>query len=196
TIPQAAYDAGWRGASVWSTPTYDTQSKLLYVTTGNYFQEGSGTDPGVEDGVIALDARSGAVRWTNQLVFGDVWTVTIVPGPDSPFSPPTGGDLYAVSLDGKTLLWDFKTPGPNGSGVAIANGVVYFQSLDGTLYALDARAPDAAHALLASFPTGGNYGGPAVANGHVYVGTGSAVPIAPFTQYHNGISAYGLPPAE
>ena len=54
-------------------------------------------------------------------------------------APPVGGDLYAVSLDGKTLLWDFKTAAPNGSGVAIANGVVYFESLDGTLYALNAN---------------------------------------------------------
>lgn len=281
TIPEAAYDAGWRGASVWSTPTYDKESHLLYVTTGNYFEAGTGADPGVEDGVIALDARTGAVVWTNQLVFGDVWNIDIVPGPNNPdsdigdsakiftlpngrkavsvgskngnyfvldaltgapingpsglklesggvlgglfatgavdletgivfqngldwpdlatdpnnpFPPPTGGDLYAVSLDGKTLLWDFKTPGPNGSGVAIANGVVYFQSLDGTLYALDASAPDAAHALLATFQTGGNYSGPAVSGGHVYLGTGAAVPVAPFTQYHNSIVCLGLPP--
>src|SRR5262249_20380294 len=95
---------------------------------------------------------------------------------------------------GKALLWDFQTPAPNGSGVALANGVVYVQSLDGTLYALDAKAPDAEHALLASFPTGGNYSGPAVANGHVYLGTGAVIPLAPFTQYHNGIIALGLPP--
>src|SRR5262249_39043275 len=83
---------------------------------------------------------------------------------------------------------------PNGSGVAVANGVVYFQSLDGTLYALDAKAPDAEHALLATFQTGGNFSGPAVANGHVYLGTGSVIPTAPYAQYHNGITALGLPP--
>src|SRR5262249_18626461 len=50
------------------------------------------------------------------------------------------------------------------------------------------------HALLATFPTGGNFSGPAVANGHVYLGTGSVIPTAPYTQYHNGIIALGLPP--
>jgi hypothetical protein len=67
-------------------------------------------------------------------------------------------------------------PAPNGSGVAIANGVVYFQSLDGTFYALNAKAPDAAHALLASFATGGNYSGP----GAVHLGkTGLRKEVVP-----------------
>jgi hypothetical protein len=78
--------------------------------------------------------------------------------------------------------------------VAIANGVVYFESLDGTFYALNAEAPDAAHALLASFATGGNYSGPAVADGHVFLGTGAVIPLAPPTTYHNSITALGLPP--
>src|SRR5262249_54084128 len=76
----------WRGASVWSTPTYDRESQLLYVTTGNYFEGGTGADPGVEDGVIALDARTGEVRWTNQLISGDFWNIDIPPGPDNPDS--------------------------------------------------------------------------------------------------------------
>jgi polyvinyl alcohol dehydrogenase (cytochrome) len=277
TIPAAAYTAGWRGASVWSIPTYDPDSNLLYVSTGNYFQAGAaGTDPGTEDAVIALNASTGQIVWTNQLVHGDIWNGNIVPSASNPDAdiadtpkifqladgtkvvsagskdgfyfvmnaatgqpingpngtqleaggvlgglyqagavdqkdgiifanglnwpaldtggPPAGGDLYAVSLDGKTQLWDFQTPAPNGSGVAIANGVVYFQSTDGTLYALNAEAPDAAHALLASIATGGNYSGPAVADGHVFLGTGYVIPMAPYTQYHNSITALGLPP--
>jgi polyvinyl alcohol dehydrogenase (cytochrome) len=267
TIPQAAYDAGWRGASVWSTPTYDRATNTLYITTGNYFQAGTGSDPGVEDAVMALDARTGAIKWTDQLVKGDIWNGNIVPGPDNPdadigdspkivrlpgghkaigvgskdgfyfvmdaatgapvngpdglslevggvlgglfatgavdqkdgieFSNgvnwptllqpgdtgPVGGDLYAVSLDGKSMLWDFKTPAPNASGVAIANGVVYFQSIDGNLYALDAKAPDANHALLTTIHVGGSFSGPAVADGRLFVGGGS------------GIMAFGLPRA-
>jgi outer membrane protein assembly factor BamB len=277
TIPDAAYAAGWRGASVWNIPTYDPESNLLYVTTGNYFTAGpAGTDPGREDAVIALNAGTGQIVWVNQLVHGDIWNGNIVPsaanpdadiadtakvfkladgtkvvsagskdgfyfvmnaatgqpinGPDGlqleaggvlgglyqagavdqkdgivflngldwpaldTGGPPAGGDLYAVSLDGKTLLWDFKTPSPNGSGVAIANGVVYFESLDGTLYALNAKATDAAHALLATFQTGGNYSGPAVAAGHIVLGTGAVIPMAPFSHYHNSITALGLPP--
>jgi outer membrane protein assembly factor BamB len=276
-IPQAAYNAGWRGVGIWSTPTYDQATHTIYVGTGNYYQAGTGTDPGVEDAVMAFDSRTGAVLWTDELVKGDIWNGNIVPGPNNPDAdlgdspkiftlpsgetavgigskdgfyfvmdaatgapingpnglqlevggvlgglfatgavdqqdgivfqngvdwptlgitpaPPVGGDLYAVSLDGKTVLWDFKTAAPNGSGVAIANGVVYFESLDGTLYALNAKAPDAAHALLGSFQIGGNYSGPAVADGHVFVGTGSIIPLAPYTQYQNSIVCLGLPP--
>ena len=243
-IPQAAYAAGWRGVGIWSTPTYDQATHTIYVGTGNYYQAGTGTDPGVEDAVMAFDSRNGALLWTDQLVKGDVWNGNIVPGPDNPdadlgdspkiftlpngetavgigskdgfyfvmdaatgqrrstartgcnsrpagcsaacsppgpsirktasssrtastgqpwelhSTPPVGGDLYAVSLDGNTLLWDFKTAAPNGSGVAIANGVVYFTSLDGTLYALNANAPDAADALLAPSRSAATTAGP------------------------------------
>src|SRR5262249_6782589 len=159
----------------------------LYVSTGNYFQAGTGADPGVEDGVIALDTTTGAVVWRTQLVRGDIWNGNIVPGPDNPdadvadspklfhladgtkvvsagskdgfyfvmdaatgtpingpdglelevggvlgglyangavddraglvfangldwpdpFVAPGTGDLYALSADGKTILWDF-----------------------------------------------------------------------------------------
>jgi hypothetical protein len=88
-----------------------------------------------------------------------------------------GGDLYAVSLDGH-LLWDFPTPALNMTGVALANGVAYFQSLDGYLYALDERAADAASALLTRLYTGGNLSGPAVSNGHLYEGTAAGDGLA------------------
>ena len=274
TIPPSAYASGWRGASVWSTPTYDNATKTIYVTTGNYFQQGTTTDPGVEDGVIALDARTGAIKWTNELVQGDIWNGSIVPsasnpdadiadnpklfdlpdgteaigvgskdgfyfllnaatgaalngpnatqlevggvlgglyasgavdqkaglvfqnGLDWPYgSRPLGGDLYALSLTG-TELWDFKTPAPNGSGVAIANGVVYFQSLDGTLYMLNEHATSASDALLATVNTGGQYSAPAVADGHVFLGTGNALAGAFSPGLTGSILCLGLPSSE
>jgi polyvinyl alcohol dehydrogenase (cytochrome) len=275
TIPASAYAAGWRGASVWSSPTYDRDSNLLYVSTGNYFQAGSGADPGSEDAVFALDATTGNVVWHTQLVKGDIWNGNIVPsaanpdadvadsprifhladgtrvvsagskdgfyfvmnaatgasvnGPDglqlevegvlgglyangavddragvvflngndwpNPFGAPGTGDLYAVSPDGKTLLWDFKTAAPDGSGVAIANGVVYFQSLDGNLYALDEHATSAATALLARIQTGDTYSGPAIAHGHVYEGTGNSLGYFFGIPHLTGsIVSLGLPP--
>jgi outer membrane protein assembly factor BamB len=281
-IPDAAYAAGWRGATVWSTPAYDRENGLIYVSTGNYSQAGSpGTDPGVCDAVLALDARTGAVRWTTQVVTGDIWnrrdfddgsrehpdadfgdspkifhladgtkvvsagskngsyyvmnaaTGALVNGPDglrlesvygllgglfangavddraglafanglnwpNLFGPGTG-DLYALSADGKHVLWDFQTAppnGPNGSGVAIANGVVYFQSLDGNLYALDEHATSADTALLARIQTGGTWSGPAISHGHVYEGTGDALRyffVDPNLFSSGGIICLGLP---
>jgi hypothetical protein len=136
--------------------------------------------------------QAGAVDQNDGIVFANGLNWPNLGVPDTNMAP-AGGDLYAVSLDGRTMLWDFHTPAPNGSGVAMANGVVYFQSLDGNLYALNANAPDADHALLASFATGGNYSGPAVADGHIFLGTGAVIPMFPYTQYHNSITALGLP---
>ena len=107
-------------------------------------------------------------------------------------SPPNRGILSAVAADGSHELWHFDTPGsPNMSGVAVANGVVYFQSLFGTFYALDARTG----VPLAQVFTGSFTSGPAVSRGQVYVGTGDAAftfltgqPIGP-----GSIMALGLP---
>jgi hypothetical protein len=87
--------------------------------------------------------------------------------------PPNRGILSAVAADGSHELWHFSTPfSPNISGVAVANGVVYFQSLlNGTFYALDAATGQP----LAEVVTGGLSSGPAVSRGQIYLGTGDAV---------------------
>jgi polyvinyl alcohol dehydrogenase (cytochrome) len=86
--------------------------------------------------------------------------------------PPNRGILSAVAADGSHELWHFDTPfSPNISGVAVANGVVYFQSmLDGTFFALDASSGR----VLAQVVTGGESSGPAVSRGQIYLGTGDA----------------------
>ena len=92
--------------------------------------------------------------------------------PFDPSSPPLG-HLFAFSADTLAEEWHFETPGsPNLSGVAVANGVVYFQSVfDGNLYALDATTG----AQLLALPVGPSTSGPAVSNGRVYMGTGDAI---------------------
>jgi hypothetical protein len=110
-------------------------------------------------------------------------------GVDWPYGEsPIGGDLYVVTLGG-TLPWDFKTAAPNGSGVAIANGVVYFESLGGTLYMLNEFATSASGALLAMVNTGGQHGAPAVAAGHICIGTGQALSFSG----SGSITCLGLP---
>jgi hypothetical protein len=118
-------------------------------------------------GVLGGLYANGAVDQKAGIVFQN--------GNDWPYGSGSGsGDLYAVSLDG-ALLWDYKTPAQDGSGVAIANGVVYFQSFDGYLYMLNEHATSASDALLAKVYTGSQYGGPAVADGHIFQGTGEAL---------------------
>jgi polyvinyl alcohol dehydrogenase (cytochrome) len=61
---------GPSGASIWSSPTIDEHSKLIYVTTGvNYTQPHTGGS----DAVFALDLDSGHIVWTKQLLTGDVY---------------------------------------------------------------------------------------------------------------------------
>jgi polyvinyl alcohol dehydrogenase (cytochrome) len=127
----------------------------------------------------AVDQHAGLV-----LANGIDW-----PHPES--SLPTKGDLFALSLDGNQQLWDFQTPlSPNITGVAVANGVVYFQSLfNGSLFALDEHTG----ALLSQVLTAGSSSGPAVANGKLYEGFGFAFGANFIGQnVSGGIEAVGL----
>ncbi len=246
-ISDSDHAAGASGAAVWSTPTFDVLTQTIFVTTGNNY---STPTTATSDGFIALDARTGAIKWTHQLVPNDSWNYRFPYAPgstvdadfgDSPqvytlpngrrvvgaggksgfyhvldarsgalvnqiqvepggvlgglfadtavangvvFAnginwpgdaasrglPPTSGDLVAISGDGSSELWRFTTPGsPDQSGVAVANGVVYFtSSFAGTLFALDARTG----AQLAAVQYGFGISGPAVADGQIYVGSG------------------------
>src|SRR5262249_11414304 len=115
---------------------------------------------GTVGGLFADSAYADGVVYAN----GTDW-----PGVFS-FQPPNRGILSAIAADGSHELWHFDTPfSPNLSGVAVANGVVYFQStFDATLFALDAKTG----AVLAQVVTGGQSSGPAVSRGQIYLGTG------------------------
>lgn len=61
---------GPSGAGVWSTPTVDARRGVLYVTTGdNYSHPATPTS----DAVIALDLKSGRIRWSRQTTANDVY---------------------------------------------------------------------------------------------------------------------------
>ena len=59
---------GPAGAAIWSAPTVDAKRGLIYVATGDSY-----TDVALPraEAVVALDMKTGAVRWTNQLTRGD-----------------------------------------------------------------------------------------------------------------------------
>jgi polyvinyl alcohol dehydrogenase (cytochrome) len=253
-ISDVDHAAGSSGASVWSTPTYDRQLGLVYVTTGqNFSQPATGTS----DAVLALDAKTGAIRWINQRLPNDVWISRFGPpdgvdldigdsaqvyalpsgqkvvgaGQKSGFfhvldaatgaevaveqfvppggngglfadsavaggivfangsnwpdgGPPVTGSLVAFTGDASQELWRFDVPGTaNMAGVAVANGVVYFESYQGgTLYALSAVTG----APLAAIAIGASASGPAVDRGQVFAGTGD-----PFQLIFTGTPAPG-----
>jgi polyvinyl alcohol dehydrogenase (cytochrome) len=128
--------------------------------------------------------------------------------------PPSGGRVVAISLDTKTELWRHERPkvpsiggpppkpaytnvgDPVASGIAVANGVVYFTTVASSkLVALDA----ASGAVLKEIDLGPVWSGPSVSRGRVYVGTGNTL-FSPMDyesffpkKYTGELYSFGLP---
>jgi polyvinyl alcohol dehydrogenase (cytochrome) len=157
-----------------------------------------------------LDAQTGEILGQKQVVpscpnsnglFADsaiANDIVFVNGEDctasnNPLAPT--GVVAALSPNASAKLWKVEfSEGPVFSGLAVANGVVYFQvsNVPGFVYAVDAESGK----ILAQLQVSGGISGPAVSRGQVYVGTGTAfattiqigmpVPSTP------GIIAFGL----
>jgi polyvinyl alcohol dehydrogenase (cytochrome) len=80
TIPEVAKMTGktengtdlWgpSGASVWSSPTIDSETHAIYVGTGvNYSRPATETS----DAVVAFDMKTGKMLWSQQLTHADVY---------------------------------------------------------------------------------------------------------------------------
>jgi outer membrane protein assembly factor BamB len=126
--------------------------------------------------------------------------------------PVSGGRVVALSLDTKAERWRHERPrvasisigGPPpghvftdagdgvGSGIAVANGVVFFTAIaSGKLVALDAATGE----LLKEIGLGPVWSGPSVSRGRVYVGTGNTQFLPP--QKDTGVLlSFGLPGAD
>jgi outer membrane protein assembly factor BamB len=106
-------------------------------------------------------------------------------------SGSSGGTLYKIDIATGAINGTFPVPLAGGgvweSGIgatpAVVNGKVYFSSLDGKIYCVDAttmkqvwvtdlRHPDLAHNQPMSRPTAACWTSPLVVNGKVYVGSG------------------------
>jgi polyvinyl alcohol dehydrogenase (cytochrome) len=90
---------GYTGGAVWgSTPAVDPRRGQLYVATGNNYSippdaqacvAAAGGDPALTQGciapddhfdsVVALDLRTGAIRWASRALPFDAWTVDCIP---------------------------------------------------------------------------------------------------------------------
>ena len=128
--------------------------------------------------------------------------------------PPTGGRVVALIPDTKTERWRHERPqvaalggpppkpvykdvgDPVASGIAVANGVLYFTTVaSGKLVALDA----ATGAVLREIDLGPVWSGPSVSRGRVYAGTGNTLFIpmdfeAYFPKKFTGVLySFGLP---
>jgi polyvinyl alcohol dehydrogenase (cytochrome) len=155
--PRAKNSAGTQlygpsGGAVWNAPTVDVTRGALYVGTGNGYSEPA--QP-YTSAVLALDLRTGAIKWAFQPVKGDVWILGCPSqaagsncpaqvGPDFDFasSPilataPGGRELviagqksgvaYALDPDRQgQIVWQYRA----GKG-AMSGGIQWGSAVDG-----------------------------------------------------------------
>lgn len=147
TISDAQKAAGSSGATVWSTPTYDPETGIVYATTGQNF-----TAPATElsDSIIALDADTGAKIWHHQTKAGDIWNGSIPFQPDLDLDIPDSAQIYRLN---------------NGLKVVAAGGK------SGFLYVLDAATGQLVNSkqFEPSSPFTGLFADTAQANGVTYI---------------------------
>lgn len=104
---------GYSGNAVWGpTPVVDPKRKSLYITTGNNYTvpddvlacvAANDGDPDAIaaclpadnffDSIMALDLKTGAVKWATKALPFDSWTVACLFGPEENCTSPTGPDL-------------------------------------------------------------------------------------------------------
>lgn len=128
--------SGYTGNAVWgSSPAIDTQRGQVYIATGNNYSvpqavldcvAAASGDPTATsaclpaddyfDSIMALDMKTGAVRWTTRAIPYDAWTVDCIPffgdgdlcpspaGPDYDFGQAPA--LFTVKPSGKAKSYD------------------------------------------------------------------------------------------
>ncbi len=100
---------GPSGAAVWSQPTIDSKAGLIYVTTGDSYSLPAAD---TSDSVVALDMKTGAMRWHWQATKDDAFsTACVVPTIEAGAKSKCGPDIDFGSSailrrlpDGKRVL--------------------------------------------------------------------------------------------
>ena len=111
---------GPSGAVVWTTPTVDKQRGVIYFGTGENSSEPA-TD--TSDSIIALDIKTGLLRWKFQALAGDIWNAACLNGGEA--CPKDAGPDF--DFGASVIL----TQLPNGKAVLLAG------QKSGEVFALD-----------------------------------------------------------
>ncbi|GAA3048129.1 polyvinyl alcohol dehydrogenase (cytochrome) [Actinokineospora globicatena] len=162
TWPSGATRYEPSGAGVWSSPIVDERTGTLYVGTGNLY---SGTT-GDFDTLLALNARSGAVKWKQQVTKADTWRL-LCGFPDAEGYCPGQKDGTALDYDLGATPTLFQVRGRTYVGIGQKSGV---------FHAFDARSgqPTWRRQLSVPMPGGGLSGvqwGTSFDGRNIYVAT-------------------------
>ena len=152
-----------RGGSLLEFPPVAAYNRVYFGTNSGLF--------------FAVDALTGEPAWqrdfgrciaSSPAVADDVLYVSLMdPSPCAQHDEEAPGYLVALDADTGKRLWRFRA-GVNESSPLVANGIVYFGTWDGKVYALDAER----HKPVWTYQTGDKVkGGVAFAKGTVYAGS-------------------------
>ncbi len=94
---------GPAGGAIWSAPTLDAKRGQLYVTTGDSYTE---IDHPASDAVVAMDLRTGHIKWIKQVLAGDNFMSGTVNGPTGTRGPDYdfGSSAILVTVGGRDML--------------------------------------------------------------------------------------------
>lgn len=160
---QPLVKAPGNGVPVWGGFALDPSSGMLFTATGNNY---TGSATANSDSIIALDAKTGSMKWSNQVYQDDVWVTAHPKGPDWDFgSAPQlfvgvingkermlvgagtkGGQFFALDRStGKAVWVSVIGYGSVGGGIrwdeSIADGVIYASSNNNYLDKNPAKFP-------------------------------------------------------
>ncbi|NKB39082.1 MAG: PQQ-binding-like beta-propeller repeat protein [Gammaproteobacteria bacterium] len=135
------------GAPVWNTPALDEKRGLLYFGTGGNY---SSPSQDTSDALLAMDIKSGEIKWARQTTKGDAWNVACFPfvpshancpeedGPDVDFAAAMvhvidgereilvgaqkSGDVFGIDPVNTEIVWHQK-PGRGGNQGGINFGL-------------------------------------------------------------------------
>jgi polyvinyl alcohol dehydrogenase (cytochrome) len=101
---------GPSGGAVWNAPTLDVKRNTLYVGTGNNFSPPS---TNMSDSVVALDMKTGKIKWFRQETKNDIWNAScrrpdrepaVCPDADSPDFDFGSSSVLADVPGGRQIL--------------------------------------------------------------------------------------------
>ena len=160
----------WRratGRCGWASPA--VHRRLVVVTFIGHACDSA--TPGSDGIVLALDARTGHVRW-RRLIGPTESSPLVVNG--LVYVGDWNGKVYALSAATGRTVWTYQTGDKVKDGVAYAGGHVYVGSYDSHVYALNARTGKLfwkAAAQQRLSPSGTFYSTPALAYDRLYIGS-------------------------
>jgi polyvinyl alcohol dehydrogenase (cytochrome) len=126
---------GYSGNAIWQPPALDAARGLLFVGTGNNYEvpqsvkdclanSAPSAQPGCFapddffDSAMALDLKTGHIKWTKRVQGIDVWTVACITNPNPVSCPEPSSPDYDLSGSGPNLL-------PNMVGFGQKSGIYW-----------------------------------------------------------------------